>query len=68
MKIYGKISHLNEFSKRGKLKWDFFMGKSTVLPIELFYAKLGKISLKERARLLKLAPEIYFFKRTNSRV
>ena len=44
MKIYGKISYLNEFSKWGKLKWDFFMGKSTVLAIELFYAKLGKFS------------------------
>ena len=35
MKIYGKIPHLDGFSKWEKIIWDFFMGKSTILVMEL---------------------------------
>ena len=44
MKIYGKISHLDGFSKWEKSIWDFFMGNCTILVIELFHLKMGKIS------------------------
>ena len=43
-KIYGKICQLDGFSIWGKLIWVFFMGKSAILVIELFYLKMGKIS------------------------
>ena len=46
MKIYGKISHLDEFSKWEKLIWEFIMGNCTILVIELFHLKMGKISQK----------------------
>ena len=44
MKFYGKISHLDGFSKWGKPIWDFFMGNCAILVIELFHLKMGKIS------------------------
>ena len=44
MKIYGKISHLHGFTKWEKLIWDFFMGNCTILVIEHFHLKMGKIS------------------------
>ena len=44
MKIYGKISDLDGFSNGGKPIWDFFMGNCTILVIELFHLKMGKIS------------------------
>ena len=43
-KIYGKICQLDGFSIWEKLIWVFFMGKSTILVIELFHLKMGKIS------------------------
>ena len=44
IKIYGKIPHLDGFSKWKKLIGDFFMGNCTILVIELFHLKVGKIS------------------------
>jgi hypothetical protein len=44
MKIYGKISHLDLFSKWEKLIWDFFMVNCAILIIELFHLEMGKIS------------------------
>ena len=44
MKIYGNIFHLDGFSKWEKSIWDFFMGNCSILVIELFHLKMGKIS------------------------
>jgi hypothetical protein len=44
MKTYGKISHLDGFRKWEKIIWEFFMGNCTILVIELFHLKMGKIS------------------------
>ena len=49
MKIYGKISHFDGFRKWEKSIWDFFMGNCSILVIELFHLKMGKISKVRKA-------------------
>ena len=44
MKINGKISSLDGFIKWEKLIWEFYRGNCTILVIELFHLKMGKIS------------------------